>query len=294
MKLSGLPFLLILILCAMFLSGATEAAKTLAAESTKNAASEDSTPIDNTHADKSKSSSIIPSTAQPAETYTYQIENYYYNSVNGWNWPGIAAALSTLGLVIFAAWQMWFVKRSVKATEIAAEAAKQSAEAAANNVIATRELANLERPWVIVSKKSLIGFPLEETSIISPIQIEISWELTNVGRSPGLITSVSKAIVCTPLIDIPEPSYADDPLPAGELLIPPSGDHALTSPKDISPEEFADFMTRNRCIMFYGRIQYYDTSRRDLHVTRFCYRWYIENDQLMLDSVGPRNYIEYS
>jgi len=294
MKLSGLPFLLIPILCAMFLSGATGLAETLTAESTKNAASDDSTPVDNTRADKSKSTSINPSTAQPAETYTYRIENYYYNSVNGWNWPGIVAALSTLGLVIFAAWQMCFVKRAAKATEIAAEAAKKSAEAAANSVIATRELANLERPWIIVSKKSLIGFPLEETSIISPIQIEISSELTNVGRSPGLITSVSKAIVCAPLIDIPEPSYTDDPLPAGELLIPPSGDHAQTSRKDISQEEFADFMTRKTCVMFYGRIQYYDTSRRDLHVTRFCYRWYIENDRLMLDSVGPRNHVEYS
>jgi hypothetical protein len=294
MKLSGLPCLLILILCAMSLSGATEAAMTLTAEPTKNAASDDSTPVDNTHADKSKSSSINPSTGQPAETYTYQIENYYYNSLNGWNWPGIVVALSTLGLVIFAAWQMWFVKRAAKATEIAAEAAKKSAEAAANSVIATRELANLERPWIIVSKKSLIGFPLEETSIISPIQIEISWELTNVGRSPGLITSISKAVVSAPLIDIPEPFYADDPLPAGELLIPPSGDHAVTTRKDISQEEFADFMTRNICIMFYGRIQYHDTSRRDLHVTRFCYRWYREKDQLMVDSVGPRNYVEYT
>jgi hypothetical protein len=294
MKLSGLPFLLILILCAMFPSGATESATTLAAESTKNAAGDDSTPDDNTRADKSKSSSIIPSTAQPAETYTYQIENYYYNSVNGWNWLGIVAALSTLGLVIFAAWQMWFVKQSARATEIAAEAAKKSAEATANNVFAARELANLERPWIIVGNKSLVGFPLEETSIISPIQIEISWELTNVGRTPGLITSVSKAIVCAPPIDIPEPFYADDPLPASELLIPPSGDHAETSRKDISLEEFADFMTRKTCVMFYGRIQYYDTSRRDLHVTRFCYRWYIENDRLMQDSVGPRNYVEYS
>ena len=278
----------------MFPSGATESATTLAAESTKNAAGDDSTSVDNTRADKSKSSSIIPSTAQPTETYTYQIENYYYNSVNGWNWPGIVATLSTLGLVLFAAWQMWFVKRAVRATELAAEAAKKSAEAAANNVIATRELANLERPWIIVSKKSLVGFPLEETSIISPIQIEISWELTNVGRSPGLITSVSKAIVCAPPIDTPEPFYADDPLPAGELLIPPSGDHAQTSRKDISQEEFADFMTRKTCVMFYGRIQYYDTSRRDLHVTRFCYRWYMDNDRLMQDSVGPRNYVEYS
>jgi len=293
MKLSDLPFLLILILCAMFLSHATEAATTLTAESTKNAASDDSTPVNNTHSDKSKSSSINPSTA-PAETYTYRIENYYYNSVNGWNWLGIVAALSTLGLVLFGAWQMCFVKRSAKATEIAAKAAQQSAEAAANNVIATRELANLERPWIIVGKKSPIGFPLEETSIISPIQIEISWELTNVGRSPGLITSVSKAIVCAPLIDVPEPFYPDDPLPAGELLIPPSGDHAQTSRKDISQEEFADLMTRNICIMFYGRVQYYDTSRRDLHLTRFCYRWYLENDRLMGDSVGPRNYIEHT
>ena len=294
MKLSGLSFLLILILCAMFLSGATGPAETLAAESTKNAASDDSTPGDNTHADKSKSSSIIPSTGPPAETYAYQIENYYYNSGNGWNWPGIVAALSTLGLVIFAAWQMCFVKRSAKATEIAAEAAKKSAEAAANNVNAIRELANLERPWIIVSKKALIGFPLEESSIISPIQIELSWELTNVGRTPGLITSVSKAIVCAPLIDIPEPLYAADPLSVGELLIPPSGDHAQASSKDISQEEFADFMTRKICIMFYGRIQYYDASRRDLHITRFCYRWYLENDRLMLDSVGPRNYVEYT
>jgi len=278
----------------MFLSGATGPAETLAAESAKSAASDDSTPGDNTHADKSKSSSIIPSTGPPAETYAYQIENYYYNSGNGWNWPGIVAALSTLGLVIFAAWQMCFVKRSAKATEIAAEAAKKSAEAAANNVIATRELANLERPWVIVSKKSLIGFPLEETSIISPIQIEISWEITNVGRSPGIITSISTPVVCAPLIDSSEPSYTDDPLPAGELLIPPSGDHAQTSRKDISPEEFAAIMTRNRCVMFFGRIQYYDTARRELHVTRFCYRWYLDNDRLMLDSVGPRNYIEYS
>jgi len=294
MKPSGLPFLLILILCAIFLSGATESATTLAAESTKNAAGDHSTPVDNTGADKSKSSSIIPSNAQPAETYTYQIENYYYNSANRWNWPGIVAALSTLGLVLFGAWQMWFVKRAARATEIAAEAAKKSAEAAANNVIATRELANLERPWIIVSKKSLIGLPLEETSIISPIQIEISWEITNVGRSPGLITSVSKAIVCAPPIDIPEPFYADDPLSAGELLIPPSGDHAQTSRKEISQEEFADFMTRKTCVMFFGRIQYYDASRRDLHVTRFCYRWYIENERLMQYSIGPRNYVEYS
>lgn len=293
MKLSSLPFLLILILCAMFLSGATGPAKTLAGEPTKNSTSDDRAPDSGTTADKLPSL-INPATAQPAETYTYQIENYYYNSVDGWNWPGIVAALSMLGLVIFAAWQMWFVKRSARATEIAAEAAKKSADAAANNAIATRELANLERPWIIVGKKSLIGFPLEERSIIAPIQIEISWELTNVGRSPGIITSSSTAVVCTPLIVIPEPFYTDDPLPTGELLIPPSGDHAQTSRTDISQEEFADVMTRNRCVMFYGRIQYHDTYRRDLHVTRFCYRWHIENDRLMLDSVGPRNYIEYS
>ena len=277
----------IVIVCALLLSGASGPAKTPIAAAEQNAKRDGLAQTSNTQTEKSHSAVADPAATKTAESYAYRIENYYYNADIEWSWPKIFAASSALGLLIFAALLMFFVRRSAKATEMAATAV-------AENAIAIRELANLERPWIIISEKTLIGFPVEESPNLFPIRIEVSWKLSNVGRSPAIITGICKAVVCAPVINFPEPIYAEDPLPAGELLIPPAGDYTNTSHKNMSEGEYDNFMARNLCIMFYGRVQYYDSSRRDLHVARFCYRWYRENDQLTLDSVTPRNYIEFT
>lgn len=287
MKFSGLAFLLILIACALLINGAGGPARTPIAAAAQIANDDRPAQTSDTKTKKSQSPVLEPGANKTAETYTYRIDNYYYNADIAWNWPQIVAAFSTVGLVIFAASLMFFVRRSAKATQMAAAAV-------AENVLATRELVNLERPWINVSKKTLIGLSLEERPNLFPIRIEVSWELSNVGRSPALITSIFTAVLCAPVSNIPEPIYGDEPLPTGEMLIPPASAYANTSHKDMSEEEYGALMARKLCVMFYGRIQYHDVSRRALHVTRFCYRWYTENDQLILDSVTPRNYIEYT
>lgn len=288
MKFFGLAFLPVAIACALLLlSGAGGPDKTPIAAAAQNGKGDRPAHTSNTQSEESQFPGVDSATSQSGETYAYRIENYYYNPATAWNWPEIVVAFSALGMVIFAASLMFLARRSAKATETAAAAVAES-------VLATRALVNLERPWIDISKKTLIGLSLEERPNLFPVRVEIAWELANVGRSPGLITSIFTAVLCAPVSNIPEPIYGDEPIPTGEMLVPPASAYANTSHKDLSEEEYGALMARNLCIIFYGRIQYHDTSRRELHVTRFCYRWYRENELLVLDSVTPRNYIEYT
>jgi len=199
-----------------------------------------------------------------------------------WIDPGLLG----IGFVytVFAGLQWWAICRQAKI--------------AADNVLATRELAYLERPWLIV-KPGDPNWPFTQTvSAAPPFVVTIGWSAINEGRSPAFLTNLSVSLVCAPKPtddDRPEYEIFRD---FAEMPIPPRGAHGGEKFLTVNDSDLESIKAGTLCIKFYGFLEYYDPSRRNLHKTRFCAYWYMLNSSLswMLTfvPVGPRAYIEYT
>jgi hypothetical protein len=170
----------IFIICFAFtlLSSNVNSAETPSAQQKQPSSSKSKTPDGNTQPQKSPTPVIQQGTPEATERHSYQIENYNYNPDKGWDWPAIVEAISTLGLLSFAGWQMHFITRSTRATEIAArasesnaasvektikfietqaKAAADQAEAAKSSAETTRTALRVDRPYLLLEKAILSG-----------------------------------------------------------------------------------------------------------------------------------------
>jgi hypothetical protein len=135
-------------------------------------------------------------TTEHGRTYTY---NYYYQSNDGWNWSGWAQALFTLGLVIFAAWQMRFIRQSTSATQQAANAARDNAIASKDAANAAKAMADIASKQLEMSHRPRIKFDLKVAGdlLINPngsITFEYEATIMNTGNSPALQVHIEKEV----------------------------------------------------------------------------------------------------
>lgn len=214
-------------------------------------------------------------TTTPCSNHT---ENYYYPTETLWNWPGIIEALSTLGLLVFAGWQMCFLRQSIKAMEAATTAAREAADTA------ERALILAERAWVAFEVVGIEGLEqvrtgIERRSLFNPetvdvITIAVSYRFNNCGKTPARLivgdvqfknanpASLPSIPVYSPRVEMPE------------LLIPP-GPSAINSKRvELYPPQFKQFIEGNEKLIIFGYVNYRDVvsdPRKEpiIHKTHF-------------------------
>jgi hypothetical protein len=161
--------LLSLALLALYLS-----ARNVAAEgpSQPNQSTQTQTPAEE-HSSV-PSTSISPTyqpTAAPTPHYgTTYIYNEYYQTGPLGNLPTWLEAIATIGLLVFAGWEVDYVRRSTAATEIASKAASDNAIAAKDAAEATKRYAEVaklalraERPFLFIEEQSVHSHPIAKS-----------------------------------------------------------------------------------------------------------------------------------
>ena len=196
------------------------------------------------------------------------------------NWALFFAALVAAGIAL----------RTLGAVSDQATATKE-------NVIATRQLANLERPWVLIYPADPEAWPSANDAVpLSFVTGTLVSEI-NYGRSPAFVkrVSISLRILDWPLPNTrPDYTSADDVPP---LFLAPNGErpHTVRMSIRISGEEFREICQGNKCLTLYGYVEYEDTINKDSHITRFCSSWFYREDGIRIfRPVGPESWIEYT
>jgi hypothetical protein len=300
-------FRLILLAAALFLSAETPPPQPQQSAPTQSPPQQHSSP----------SGPSISATLQPAsppspnhsETQTY---NYYYYPEDPWNWSGAVEALSTLGLLGFALWQMSFVRRSTAATENAAKAAsdsavasKDSANATRNYVeIAERTLYDVQRPWVLAfTVKWPSGvFPLPIGDDTTPAPAVIAYSFKNFGTTPAWLTDAQGLFIKTADLNNlpPEPVYFPSDFTHEVVVAPDSPTSEVMLPlfpnPMLTPEEIRSVERREWFLYAYGIIKYRDIHGRK-HETRWGWVYFVPiglDFTRNMRLAGPKAYNRYT
>ncbi len=277
-------FLLLVVILIGFPSG-VNAAELPSAQPNQGASANDESKQGDHQAAKPKPANAQQGPTQTANPSNYQIENYNYNPKYGWDWSGIIQALATIGLVLFAGWQMVFVKRATKATEEAANAARNnaivakiSAEATQKNAEAAELALKSDRPYLLVETAKLEGaFKDEKSHEIrerSEFRPRATFNFRNYGKGPALIETV--VIGLRPMKEIPAPGDFTDCKEMSHTI------NAIMAEKRwIIKTRLGDFLTFSKVdyeairngtigIIAYGCIQYRDVFKNP-YETAFCW-----------------------
>ncbi len=299
MKPLKLSFLLILIGSALFLNGAGESTETPStqqkqrAETKTSAQQHDSNPNPFESPIKQSPTKIAP------ESSTYNIQNYNYNPQDGGNLPAWLQAIGTIGLLIFAWWQMWFMRRATKATETAANAArdnaiaaKESAETSKTNVAISKVLADAtvqsahaaQRAAEAAQKSADVADTslklLERAQIIvlfhrpfRPTSPELSYEIRNIGRTFAKVKDSDCGFGAA--LDLRQLEYEIKPKPIGDLptkmIAYPNIPIEMRNRPDIPlPPERAEGIEAGKEFLIVRGYVIYDDVFDVRHITRFC------------------------
>jgi hypothetical protein len=279
------PCLLILIASALLLSAETPPPQP------QQSASTQSPPQQHSSSSGPSISATFQPTSSPSPSHSgAQTYNYYYYPEDSWNWSGIVEALSTLGLLGFALWQMSFVRRSTAATENAAKAASDNAVASKDSAnatkgymeIAERTLYDVQRPWVLVfTVKWPSGvFPLPIGDDTTPSAAVIAYSFKNFGTTPAWITDASGLFnKTTDLNNLPpEPVYFPTGFTHEAIVAPDSPTSEVTLPlfpnPMLTPDEIRSVERRELFLYAYGIIKYRDIHGRE-HETRWGWVYFV-------------------
>lgn len=195
MKQSNTWYALILIASALLLNAARSATAESPSQQNQGRQAETSAQEHNAIADPT-ASTINQQTSKPTPTSgaTY-IYNQYQQSSPWGDFPTWLEAIASIGLAIFAFWQINFVKRTTTASENAAEAARDAVRATQQYVELTKELSettkqsvelarlslSTERPYITVTPVGL--FP-------SASGARVNLALRNDGSRPAIIKNI--------------------------------------------------------------------------------------------------------
>lgn len=191
-------------------------------------------------------------------------------------WSNWALVVVAFGTGILALRSLHQIKRQAKATEDAANAAKDAAIAATHNAQA---LINAERAWIAGAIENdggnfqLFGHP----NAIPKCRVGIK----NYGRTPGKIITICARFDKMPDFAAlpPEPYFGIDSIaPFGNDIIFPSetaiwltssiaGDEPLTQNERLAVRDGLIIL------LLWGEINYADVITSEQHLTRFCF-WY--------------------
>lgn len=235
-----------------------------------------------------------------------------------------AMAIATENLVYWTRWlvavgalvgisQVVLLARNVRAADDAATAARDSAAATADSARATaasaeaaRELASLERPWLIERVDTPTPWRPDKTNIAFPRRIAALVHMKNCGRTPAFIVSRAYALRAFPLdgdaswvsADPPYPTEAPGFMSLNEYGVGSNESHSENAYGEIeTPEELARLAAGKCVVMCFGRVDYRDAAGA-MHTTRFAVSWLsmtpADPPQLAFAPVGPRHWTEHT
>ena len=149
-----------------------------------------------------------PTTVPTATSGTTNIYNEYKQSSPHGDFPTWLQAIASIGLAIFAFWQINFVKRTTTASENAAEAARDAVIATQQYVELTKDLAATTKQSVELARLSLSTerpYITVTPTLITPTLsgAKISFELRNDGNRPAIIKNIWAGIKWEQVPDCP-------------------------------------------------------------------------------------------
>jgi hypothetical protein len=201
-------------------------------------------------------------------------------------WIDYALLAVAIVYTVFAGLQWWAIR--------------DQAKIAAENVIVTNQLVNLERPWISVKPMpdSFLWPITQNTHATPPFLIKVIWSAKNSGRTPAFITDFSVTFGCVELPIPNEVPQYDKFAPFGKLLLEPNGgSHNHETWLEIKQTDFADITANKKCVALFGYANYSDTIKENMHKTRFFCYWQVLNSafpwMLTYIPVGPDETIEY-
>lgn len=222
------------------------------------------------------------------------------------NW---AIVYATILYVIVAIVAACIALRTLKAIETQANAAvnqaaaaRDTAEATRINVQITRDqlqaVRDRERAWIMVKPNPIAEDAFPNTGSQYPFKFEFGWTAKNVGYTAGFLV---KLRVKTDILDYPLPDKRPEFKESrdfAKFIIPPNGEHGSVSGKTVEKTDFDDIERGNKCIAFFGFIDYRDIfSAQDSepHHTYFCAYWHIDKQRgRIFEPVGPADWVDYT
>jgi hypothetical protein len=189
MKHSSTWFASILITSALLLSGARDA--TAESPSQPNQRSQTETQAQQHYAVASPAPAIVnqPSPKPTANTGATYIYNQYKQASPLGDFPTWLEAIATILLVIFAGRQMRFVRRSTQATENAAKAASDNAQAARDAAIATERYVEMTEQMVEAAKQSARA--AEAGTVATEQYVKLTAELVRTSQETAKIAELA-------------------------------------------------------------------------------------------------------
>lgn len=218
----------------------------------------------NSHSQKESPITITSNGNQNTAETSYKTNKNspeWYAALKRPEWWLVIAAFVTFGVVMYQSIQ----------TKIAAEAAKQSAGAARENI---EHLVNSERAWVLGN--GMGNWKIED---IEPdgdrMPVWIPLQIKNFGKTVARITKISVTVhlhqIASNVPSLPpEPKYPDQ----GEcdILLPPDVVHKLPFP--VAAFNLINVKRGKDRLYLYGFLNYRDIGKND-RVTRFCYVYHV-------------------
>ena len=204
---------------------------------------------------------------QKATYKTYDL----YSAVAPETWASWGVVLVTLLAVRVAMSTLDVIERQTNATEVAANAAKASAEA----------LNNIERPWLLLTRADRDG----------------DWNFKNFGNTPAFIDEVAATL---DILEKPEevmtgePQYVSDCFFKDDPVLAPNTETTritTTWHNPLSDEAWARILKRELHIVLYGMIRYHDPFGLK-HESRFGYVFDFNLNRFK--PCGSKKYNQYS
>lgn len=187
--------------------------------------------------------------------------------------------------------QTKYMRRGLRLTRIAADAAKAAANTATRQ---TMILEDGQRPWIMVQVDDWGSPDIHDASL--GFGGVIKWSAINVGHSPAFLTDlvITSDVFAYPL---PEKHPEDaNPKQFAKFIIPPAGKHSSMNralPTPIDATAMRGIFEGTHCQVLYGFVRYHDSLEKP-HLTRFCVFQHRENEDWKLEPVGPPDWIEYT
>jgi hypothetical protein len=217
-------------------------------------------------ASPARTSNFQPSAAPSPKTGATYIYNQYKYSSQSANLPAWLGAIATVGLVIFAGWQMCFVRRSAVSMEGVTEAARNAADTA------ERALVHAERAWLAFEVVDMKGWEFvrqrierlwpslretEDSPTLEIVRLRVHYRLDNCGRTPARLIAGDIQLICADPISLPgQPIYADSRAP--ESLLPPGLSATNSQSVNLYPPRFEQFAKGRESLIIFGYVRYRD------------------------------------
>lgn len=188
---------------------------------------------------------------------------------NSLGWPQGTIAIFTVVLAITAVLQTWIIYNALKATKLAADAAKESANAATATAMSIR-LSETAYVFVRIGMDSELSFGKNTARLV----------LTNCGKTPAILLGYGIEVKKWPSgEEIPEDflnSVSETPagsyFPPRTVVIGSGADQVFEHPFPVTPTEVQQITKRSLRLFCTGLLRYEDVFR-GAHNVSFCWEY---------------------